>query len=114
KSARSTKPNAGAWLRIGSEEGSGRAELLLSAPVDRGRWALSHLVLASAVPVVPQLILGLCFGLGTGELGGMLTATLSLVPAVWVMVGIAMAAVGLAGRGAATCPPEAAWRVYGG
>lgn len=87
-------------LRLGSEEGSGRAELQLPAPVDRGRWALGHLVFASAAPGVLQLILELSFGLGTGELGGTLTTALSLAPAVWVMVGIAMAAVGLTGRGA--------------
>ncbi|MFC5750177.1 ABC transporter permease [Actinomadura rugatobispora] len=88
-------------LRLGQEENSGHAELLLSTPVDRMRWAAGHLLVALAIPVVLQFVLGLCFGLGSGELGDMLITTLSLVPAVWVMVGIAMAAYGLLRRGAA-------------
>ncbi|GGV44283.1 ABC transporter membrane-spanning protein [Actinomadura cremea] len=88
-------------LRLGQEENSGHAELLLSGPVDRMRWAVGHLAVALAIPAGLQLILGLCFGLGSGELGDMLTTTLSLIPAVWVMVGIAMAAYGLLHRGAA-------------
>ncbi|MEN3608919.1 ABC transporter permease [Plantactinospora sp. ZYX-F-223] len=88
-------------LRLGQEENVGHAETLLSAPVDRTRWALSHLLIALAIPAVLQLILGLCFGLGSGELGSMVTTTLSLIPAVWVMVGITVASFGLLHRGAA-------------
>ncbi|TQN30253.1 ABC-2 type transport system permease protein [Haloactinospora alba] len=88
-------------LRLRQEENSGHAELMLSASVARTRWVASHLAIALASSAGLQLILGLCFGLGSGDLGGMLTTTLSLVPALWVMVGITMAAFGLLHRGAA-------------
>lgn len=88
-------------LRLSHEETSGHAEMLLSTPTGRARWTGSHLLLALAIPVVLQIVLGLSFGLGSGELGSMLTTTTSLIPAVWVMVGITMAAYGLLRRGAA-------------
>ncbi|MFE3458437.1 ABC transporter permease [Nocardiopsis aegyptia] len=87
-------------LRIRSEEADGLAALLLSTPVGRVRWAAGHLVPALAVPVVLLFVVGLCFGAGSDEPAAMLATVLRLVPAVWVMVGIAMAACGLAGRAA--------------
>ncbi|GAA3757314.1 ABC transporter membrane-spanning protein [Spinactinospora alkalitolerans] len=100
-------------LRLGAEEGGGTAETLLATPVGRLRWAAGHLVFALGVSALLQVAIGVGFGLGaglhSGELGAdlarMLTVTTALVPAVWVMAGIAMAAFGLVGRRA----PAVAW-----
>ncbi|WP_017596351.1 hypothetical protein [Nocardiopsis potens] len=87
-------------LRIRSEEADGHAALLLSAPVGRVRWAAGHLAVALAAPAVLLPAVGLCFGAGAGDTATMLATTARLVPAVWVITGIAMAACGLAGRAA--------------
>lgn len=88
-----------------AEETRGGAEAVLAVPVSRLRWAASHLVFALAVPAGLLLIIGLGFGLGlgvaTGDLSGqlshMLATTIPLIPAVWVVVGITLAAYGLFG-----------------
>ncbi|RNL86966.1 ABC transporter permease [Halostreptopolyspora alba] len=85
-------------LRMHTDESSGHATLLLAGPVSRLRWAAGHLALALAVPAVLLVVVGLCFGVGAGDYATMLATTTRLVPAVWVMVGIAMAAHGLTGR----------------
>lgn len=85
-------------LRLRGEEHDGHAELLLSAPVSRVRWAAGYLLVALAVPAALLTVVGLGFGIGSGAVGEMFTTTASLIPAVWVMVGIAMAAYGLLGR----------------
>ncbi|MUL43723.1 antibiotic ABC transporter [Streptomonospora sp. PA3] len=87
-------------LRIRAEETDGHAALLLSTPVGRLRWAAGHLAAALAVPAVLLVVVGLCFGAGTGDAAAMLATTARLIPAVWVLVGVAMAACGLAGRAA--------------
>ncbi|MFW5415689.1 antibiotic ABC transporter [Nocardiopsis sp. CNT-189] len=87
-------------LRIRAEEADGHAALLLSAPLGRVRWAAGHLAVALAAPAVLLPVVGLCFGAGAGDMATMLAVTARLVPAVWVMAGIAMAACGLAGRAA--------------
>ena len=98
-----------ATLRMRSDETEGMAEMVLATSVNRNRWAASHLAFGMGAPVILLGILGLGFGLGSGsqsgDLGGeiirMLRLTTSLIPAVWVMVGITMAAFGLLGRSSA-------------
>ncbi|MGX1911939.1 ABC transporter permease [Streptomyces phaeochromogenes] len=85
-------------LRLSGEESGGHAELLLSFPVSRIRWAAGHLLIALAMPTLLLVAVGVCFGIGSDDLGDMMSTTTSLIPAVWVMVGIAMAAYGLLGR----------------
>ncbi|ASU78689.1 hypothetical protein CDG81_10825 [Actinopolyspora erythraea] len=85
-------------LRLSGEETEGHAEILLSTPVSRIRWAVGHLLVALVVPTALLIVAGLGFGIGSDNVGDMLTTTTSLIPAVWVMVGIAMAAYGLIGR----------------
>lgn len=97
-----------AMLRVVEEERSGRGDASLSAPVSRIRWIAGHLAVATAVPVVLELVIGLGFGLGSGQLGTMLRTTMVLVPAIWVMVGVAVAVFGLAPRAAAVAP----WVVF--
>ncbi|MQA93557.1 MAG: hypothetical protein GEV11_02565 [Streptosporangiales bacterium] len=52
-------------------------------------------------------IVGALSGLGTGDVPGLLTLTLTLVPAIWVTIGLAVAAHGLLGRAG----PYAAWAI---
>lgn len=85
-------------LRIRAEETDGRATLLLGTPVSRVRWATGHLVLALSVPAVLLIVVGVCFGVGAGDMSTVFGLTVRLIPAVWVMVGITMAACGLVGR----------------
>ncbi|MFI7610543.1 ABC transporter permease [Nonomuraea terrae] len=89
-------------LRARGEEAAGRADLLLSAPVGRLRWALSHLAFAVAGPALLLAVLGAAAGLAYD--GGVLRvagATLAYLPAVWTVVGIATLAFGVLPRLAA-------------
>lgn len=84
--------------RLRQEEGGGAAETLLSGPVARLRWAGAHLAYAFAVPALLLTIAGLVCGIGAGDVAGLLKMTLTLLPAVWVVTGLAVAAYGLFGR----------------
>jgi len=94
-----------AVMRLRSEETSLRAEPLLSTAVGRTAWAGSHLTIALAGTAV----LSMCAGLGTGvssavqvgdvgQFGRVFLGALVQIPAVWVIVGIVMAAFGLVPR----------------
>ncbi len=103
-------------LRLRGEEGSGRAEPLLATPVARWRWAGSHLVVALAgsagVLAAAGLGTGLTFAIATGDPGQvlrMLGAALVYVPALWVLIGVAVGIFGLAPRATA-----AVWAVLAG
>lgn len=92
-------------LRLRSEESGGRAEPLLATPVARWRWAGSHLVVALAgsalVLAAAGLGAGIAFGAATGEpveVARMLSAAMVHVPAMWVLVGLAVGIFGLAPR----------------
>jgi ABC-2 type transport system permease protein len=87
-------------MRIRAEDVDGRAALLLATPVSRLRWAAGHITVALAASAVLLTVVGLGFSLGAGELGTVLGLVLRLIPAVWVMVGIAVLACGLFGRAA--------------
>ncbi|MEU0489225.1 antibiotic ABC transporter [Nocardiopsis sp. NPDC006139] len=91
-----------AVLRLRREEAAGTAELLLSGPVGRVRWALAHLAVAFLGPAVLLAVLGTAVGAGV-FLGGPGSAadlvrftglTLSLVPSVWVVAAVAFLAYG--------------------
>lgn len=96
-------------LRPRTEELDGLAEPLLAAPVSRLRWASSHLLVAVVGPVIVVTVLGvtvgIAYGLTTGDVAHPLLATLlaalAKIPAIWVMVGVATALVGLLPRLAA-------------
>ncbi|GAB3706993.1 exporter of polyketide antibiotics [Nocardiopsis oceani] len=93
-------------LRIRREETAGTAELLLSGPTGRSAWAVAHVGAALAAPVVLLAALGTSVGLGSGLAGGQTGAdiarftvlTLSLAPAVWVVVGATVLVQGLVPR----------------
>ncbi|WP_157245899.1 ABC transporter permease [Nonomuraea typhae] len=78
-------------LRARAEEAAGRAELLLSGPVGRLRWALGHLFYAAAGPVLLLAVLGAMAGLTyDGDALRVAGATLAYLPAVWTVVGVAV------------------------
>jgi ABC-2 type transport system permease protein len=95
-----------ATLRLRSEETSLRAEPVLATPVSRSRWALSHLTVAFAGSVIMLVAGGLSVGLSYGLVKGDLTvvprllgSAIAYAPAMWVLVGLSVALVGLAPRG---------------
>ena len=95
-----------AALRLRSEEANGRAEPVLAAAVSRVRWAASRLTFALLGPAVvlgaAGLAAGLAYGLSAGDVGQemarVLGAALVQLPAVWVLVGVAVALFGLLPR----------------
>lgn len=96
-------------LRLRSEETGGGAETVLAEPVTRRRWMASHLGFALGAPVFILAALGLGLGIGSGATDGdlagavahMLSLTVPLSPAVWVVTGVTAAAFGLLPRAAA-------------
>ncbi|MGW0482538.1 ABC transporter permease [Nonomuraea sp. NPDC003214] len=105
-----------AALRPRAEERDGAAELLLSTPASRVRWAAAHVAFAVAGPVLmlgaAGLTMGLTYGISLGDVGGqvpaMAGAALLWLPAVWVVAGLAVALLGLAPRAVAV-----AWAALG-
>ncbi len=96
-------------LRVRAEENAGTGELLLAGPTGRTAWALAHAAAAFAAPVVLLAALGVAVGLGAGPGGERVWAdvvrftalTLSLVPAVWVVVAVTLLAHGAVPRACA-------------
>ena len=95
----------GSALRVRSEETSMRAELVLATPVSRWRFAASHLAVAFAGSVILLAVAGLATGLTYGLAGGgmgsvpsLFGAALVYAPAMWIMVGLAIALDGLVPR----------------
>jgi ABC-2 type transport system permease protein len=96
-----------ATLRLRSEEAGLRAEPLLATPVSRSRWVSSHLAVAVGGSVVTLaaggLGLGLAYGLTVGDLGEVppkLAQALVYLPAVGVLIGLAVALFGWVPRAA--------------
>jgi ABC-2 type transport system permease protein len=98
-------------LRMRGEETAGRLEPLLATALARPRWAAAHVAVAAAGSVV---VVGAC-GVGAGvadALGAddagrlplLFGSALAFVPAVWVLIGAAVALFGLLPRAA-----PAAW-----
>lgn len=92
-------------LRVRSEETSLHAELVLATPVSRWRFATSHLAVACGGSVILLAVAGLATGLTYGLAGGgmqsvpsLLGAALVYAPAMWIMVGLAIALDGLVPR----------------
>lgn len=90
-------------LRLRVEEESLRAEPVLATATPRLRWVRSHLVYAVIGPVVMLAIAGAVsgatYGAITGDVAGearkVIGAALIQLPAVWVVVGVAMAIFGI-------------------
>jgi len=94
-----------AVLRLRGEELHRRADLLLVTPLSRLRWAASHVVVALGGAVALLVLGGLAAGASTaGALGdpvwfgAVLGAAVVQVPAVAVLAGLTMLAIGLLPR----------------
>jgi polyether ionophore transport system permease protein len=93
-------------LRLNTEETGLRAEPILATATPRLEWARSHLTFAVLGPVLIMtlvgVVTGLVYGATIGDLFGELPrltgSALLQIPAVWVMVGAAVALFGLAPR----------------
>jgi len=95
----------GSSMRVRSEETSMRADLVLATPVSRRRFAASHIAVACAGSVALLAVAGLATGLTYGVAGGgmqsvprLFVAALVYTPAMWIMVGLAIALDGLVPR----------------
>ncbi|WP_181773422.1 ABC transporter permease [Amycolatopsis pittospori] len=105
-----------AALRLRTEETAIRVEPLLATGVGRLRLLGSHLVFAfggtALMMVVSGVLLGLSNGLRGDDVGGsigdMTVASLAQLPAVWVIVGLAVTLFGLAPKFS-----TAAWAIAG-
>ncbi|MEV0121157.1 ABC transporter permease [Streptomyces sp. NPDC050703] len=96
-------------LRLHGEETSQRAEPVLAGAVGRLRWAAGHLVIAFGGTVLLMAACGLGMAVGHGEdMAAVVGASLSRLPAVWVLGGLAVLLVGAYPKGAV-----AAWAVVG-
>ena len=91
-----------AVLRLRSEETSGHADPVLATGASRVTWGLSHLLIAVAGTTLILVVTGLAAGLGfalrsggTGEIGPLVIAGLSQLPAALVIGGIAAAFFGV-------------------
>jgi polyether ionophore transport system permease protein len=84
-------------LRVPAQETGGLADLLLSGPVGRTRWALGHLAVAAVGTAAVLAGLGLGAAIGRGD-PAVLPTTLAYLPACLVFAGLATALTGWAPR----------------
>jgi ABC-2 type transport system permease protein len=94
-----------AALRLRAEETGQRAEPLLATATSRVGWAASHVLMAllgcAALMTVAGLCAGVAYGISVddpGRVGQVLVAALVQLPAMWLVVGIVVAAYGLVPR----------------
>lgn len=94
-----------AVMRLRSEEIGLRAEPMLATPIGRVTWAWSHLTIALVGSAALLVIVGASAGTTSaaqvgdaGQFWRVLVGALVQLPAVWVVVGIGMAAFGLVPR----------------
>ena len=89
--------------RLIQSESSGQAEIELSSPISRGRWASGRVILgylgALAIVLAGAIGLGLVYGASVHDiptsLGHAVGAGLITVPAVWLVMGVAVLSLGL-------------------
>jgi ABC-2 type transport system permease protein len=103
-------------LRAHSEEAAGRAEPVLATATSRTAWLSSHVTVAlagsaamvAAAGAGTALVRAASIG-DVGAFGRLFAASLAYVPAVWVLAGLAVAALGILPRAAA----GVAWGMVG-
>lgn len=95
-------------LRARTEEASGRAEAVLATATGRTAWLGSHVTVAlvgsGVLTVVSGAATALVRAASIGDLGSawrLFAAALAYLPAVWVVAGLAVAALGVVPRAAA-------------
>jgi ABC-2 type transport system permease protein len=103
-------------LRLRSEELSGRVDPVLAAPVSRRRWASGHLAVAVVGSTVLALVFGAAMGAGAAlvldDLARVLELTAAaavMVPAMWVLAGVALLLYGVRPRWALAAWAMLAW-----
>lgn len=91
--------------RMRSEETAGHLESLLATALARPRWAAGHIGAAAGGTVLVVGATGLGTGIAdafasddAGRVPELLAASLAMVPAVWVLIGVAVAIFGLLPR----------------
>ena len=94
-----------AAMRLRSEESALRVDPLLATGVRRTAWMWSHLAIALFGAAVLLVLVGVSAGLAgalqtgdSGQFGRLVAAALVQIPAVWVVIGIVVAAFGLVPR----------------
>jgi ABC-2 type transport system permease protein len=94
-----------AALKLRSEEVKKHSEFLITNSVSRTRWVLSNLFFALVGPVLVLIAFSLSYSLTYGIISGveqdvirLVSAALVYTPAIWVVVGIAVALFGLVPR----------------
>ncbi len=104
-----------AILRLRSEETTLHAEPVLATPVPRDRWVASHLIVALVgsvvVLVAGGLGAGVTYGLASHDMGQvpvLVGAAIAYAPALWLLIGVALALFGLVPRAVGV-----AWGVFG-
>ncbi|MDN5920727.1 MAG: hypothetical protein L0I76_37435, partial [Pseudonocardia sp.] len=85
-------------LQIRGQETGGLADVLLSGPVGRVRWATSYLVVTVTGTALVLAGLGLGAGVGYGRPLAVVGMTLAYLPACLVFAGLAVALTGWAPR----------------
>lgn len=93
-------------LRLHQEESTQHAEAVLAGAVSRTRWLASHLLFAlggsAGALLVAGLVTGLTYGASAGDVTGKLPTVLGTVavqlPAVWLLVAVAVALFGVLPR----------------
>jgi ABC-2 type transport system permease protein len=103
-------------LRLRSEEAAGRVDPILAAPVSRRRWAAGHLAVALGGTVLLAILCGVAMGAGTalvtgnvGRVPELAGAGAVMVPAMWVLAGLAMLLHGLRPQWALAAWASVAW-----
>lgn len=96
-------------LRLRSDETSGNVELLLSAPLTRGRWAAATILSTLLGSAAILVIFGLALAATSPDVDGLFALAVSLIPAVWVIAGIVVLAIGFVPRAAVAL----AWSALG-
>jgi ABC-2 type transport system permease protein len=82
--------------KMHSEETDWHIETILSTPVKRSKWMLSHVLFSIMGSAFILLVIGLCIAVGsrlgggsTGTFGGTILMAIAKLPAVLIMAGIA-------------------------
>lgn len=90
---------------VRSDETRGRMESVLAAPVGRARWLGANLAVAAIGVLAMSLVVGVVSGFGamavTGDgsyVGDLAAAQVNLVPALWVVLALAVLAFGVLPR----------------
>ena len=111
----STAFSVSSVLRVRTEEGAGRAELLLSTALSRRRWITGSLAVTAFASIINVVLIGVVMGathgLVTGEwerFGGIAGSAVGLLPAELLVLGAAVLLLGWLPRGA-----HLAWVVFG-